>query len=334
MKDIAPETGEFIAAVRRRIAMSRVGTSIAIGIGGASCAGLALMPILWWRGEPAMGMVIGLLGLGAIFGMIWGISRRPTRLEAAVEADRQLGLHDLLGTIELLGSTDQSEFGLALAAFAELRCRSLRPSDVIVNRIGLRKWAGVAILGGLLVTFGLFSARTETSASAAASALSNSVEQSEEVGITGGSQAPAERPPGPGGTDESNRRFQQDRPDDSDGDAASRGNELAHTSGMNASVGSGSALTQTNSRARRQEFPDGKGDHSHTGVAAAGQGQPALDAIAPGDTNSRIAVGAAPKSHAAPWTSAVWAADAQKAINAGEVPDEDSDLVRDYFKRD
>jgi hypothetical protein len=334
VKDIAPETGKFIAAVRRRIALSRVGASIAIGIGGASSAGLALMPIFWWRGESALGMVIGLLGLGAIFGTIWGISRRPTRLEAAVEADRQLGLHDLFGTIELLGSTDQSEWGLALAAFAELRCRSLRPSDVIVNRIGLRRWAGVGILGGLLLTFALFSARPENSAAAAPSALSDSMQQNEDSGITGGSEAAAERPPGPGGTDESNRRFARDRADDSDGDAAPRGNELSHASGMNASVGSGSALTQTNSRGAQQEFRDGEGDHSHAGDVAAGQGESDLNAGAAGRTDSKIAASTTPKSHVAPWTSAVWAADAQKAINAGEVPDDDSDLVRDYFKRD
>ena len=160
MDPIAPVAGRFIAAVRRRILVVRIAESIAVSVTVASAAGLTLLPILWWRGQSAVPLAEALLAAGCFFGLIWGVSRRPSRLQAAIEADTQLGLHDLLGTVILL---DKSQSGLAwqatIAAFADDRCRSLSPSAIIVNRIGLRGWAGVGILGALLLTFALLTAR-------------------------------------------------------------------------------------------------------------------------------------------------------------------------------
>ena len=126
----------------------RIAESIAISTAVASAVGLAVLPVLWWRGQSSMPLALAMLGAGCCFGLILGISRKPSRLQAAIEADKQLGLNDLLGTVMLL---TQSQSGLAwqatVAAIADDRCRSLNPSAVFVSRIDLRGWAGVGILG-------------------------------------------------------------------------------------------------------------------------------------------------------------------------------------------
>ena len=143
MNAVAPVAGRFISAVRRRILVVRIAESIAISTAVASTAGLLVLPILWWRGQSALPLAEVMLAAGSFFGLIRGISRRPSRFEAAIEADSQLDLHDLLGTVVLL---DKQPSGLAwqttVAAYADDRCKLLSPSAIIVNRIGLR--AGLA----------------------------------------------------------------------------------------------------------------------------------------------------------------------------------------------
>ncbi len=77
VNSFAPVTGKFISAVWRRIVLIRIAESIAIAIAIASAAGLTLIPILWWQGQSALPLAFALLLLGAISGLIWGISRRP-----------------------------------------------------------------------------------------------------------------------------------------------------------------------------------------------------------------------------------------------------------------
>lgn len=128
--------GKFVGAVRRRIAVARGLESLAIAIGAGAGLGVVLMPIAWWCGESGMQLAWGMPAIGLVCGIVWGVTRLPTRLEAAVEADRQLGLDDLLGTIESLGVGGKSGWGDALLNYAEQRCKWARASDVKVKRVG------------------------------------------------------------------------------------------------------------------------------------------------------------------------------------------------------
>jgi hypothetical protein len=338
----APVTGKFISAVWRRIVLIRIAESIAIAIAVASAAGFALIPILWWQRQSAMPLACAMLLLGAISGLIWGISRRPTRFEAAVEADRQLNLHDLLGTIHLLTNHSSDPWRESLANVADARCRSLHPSAVIVNRLGLRAWTGVGILGALLVTTGLFTARPiNTNAAAIAMESNNPISLQAiqpSIAFANQNQQTPSRPPGTGGTDDiSNRVTDESQPDDLHSETPSQANrgETHSTAGPSLSGGGGAATTDTKQPTPDSLTPIDAGPHSsHTGKSSAGPADP--NAITSGDST---AVTASEKSNqtSPPWTSTDWPADsnaAQAAINSGRVPDSDADLVRDYFRRD
>ncbi|MGD0767178.1 MAG: hypothetical protein ABSB42_03040 [Tepidisphaeraceae bacterium] len=347
MKPFAPLTGKFISAVRRRILLIRIAESIAVATAIASAAGVALLPIAWWRGQSALPMASALFLLGLLCGLIRGISRRPTVLQAAVEADRQLDLHELLGTIlQLAASPAESAWRDSVAAFAENQCRSLKlkPSAVIVSRLGLRAWAGIGILGALLLTSAALTARpadvTAASSSALAYVPANS-SQPPDAAPTNINEEPARtaaRPPGPGGTDDdSNRAFPRNRSDDSTGGSVPRQNVQSHSAnGLGSTPGGGIAVIPA--PMLPPEWPQThnvNGDISHAGRVAAGTGQ--SDPRAPGDTNSTIASSASAVAHPAPWTTPGWptdAAAAENSITTGRIPDADADLVRDYFQRD
>lgn len=324
--------------------MVRIAESIAIATAIASAAGLALTPILWWRGETALPLAIAMLILGGISGLVWGISRRPTRFQAAVEADRQLNLHDLLGTVHLLSGERTADDGWkeAIAFISDSRCLSLRPSSVVVNRLGLRAWGGVGILGALLITMGLFTARP-INVSAASSNESNAPAslQSIQPSVVLANPSPqvTTRPPGPGGTDDiSNRGAEQNQSDDSHRDSSSQPNaaQSHSTAGSDSSVGGGAAITHTTQSPL--EIPaaskiEAAIKHSGPGAVA---GPSDSHANIPGDSNSAMASENA-NHQTPPWTSNQWSKDsaaAQTAINTGQVPDSDADLVRDYFRRD
>jgi hypothetical protein len=341
----APVTRKFISAVWRRILLIRIVESIALSTAVAAAAGLALMPILWWRGQSGLPLALAMLILGTTSGLIWGIARRPTRFAAALEADRQLNLHDLLGTVYLLADVAADPWGESLAVISDTRCRSLRPSAVVVNRLGLRAWGGVGVLGALLITLGLFTSRPiEVSAATSSSATNPHALRMIQppVAIADQASSRAARPPGSGGTDDiSNRGFEQDRPDDSPANALSKTNSAQNhaASADDSAIGGGAAVTH--SQQSPQESPPilATADNpSHSGPAAVGAGQSDASAHSPGDfggTSASHSRNLNPSSP--PWQTSEWPADAaaaRAAIGSGRVPDSDADLVRDYFQRD
>jgi hypothetical protein len=156
MQNLAPTSRRFIESVWRRMVLIRLAESIGLACVVASVAGLVLMPILWMRDQSGAPAALTLLALGIAFGIIWGISSRPTRLEAAIEADRQLGLDDLLGTVLLMQQRATSPAWLqSLGAMADQRCQGISASAVVAGRLGLRGWGGVGVAASLLMTLSL-----------------------------------------------------------------------------------------------------------------------------------------------------------------------------------
>jgi hypothetical protein len=326
---------KFVGEVRRRIAFARGAQSLAIALAAAAGLGVILMPIVWWCDESGTRLAYGMLAIGAVTGIIWGFTRRPTRLDAAVEADRQLGFDDLLGTIESLGPGGKSGWGAALLSFAEQRCKWALATDVKVKRVGLRRWSGVGVLIGLLMTLAMFGERTDnTGAAGARLALAGTLEEYARSIARGPGDSGVARPPGPGGVDPSNRGAAEDRTEESDSGLASPGDQASHSAGLSPSVGSGQAQTKNRSTGARQQIRSGNNVPAHTGSAGAGIGESDMNAKLSGQNDSTVAMEASDTAEVAAWKSTDWAADSQKTMSVGQVPDEDADLVREFFKRD
>src|SRR5437868_1227616 len=98
MASTMPHFEQFLRAVHRRFLLVRVVEHAGMGALSACAAATLVLPLLLWLGEPPLVPAVALIALGAVAGTWWGVVRRPSRLTAAMEADRQLGLRDLLGT--------------------------------------------------------------------------------------------------------------------------------------------------------------------------------------------------------------------------------------------
>jgi hypothetical protein len=351
MKAIAPMTHALIDAVRRRIFALRIAESVAVGCAAAAVAGLLLLPIVWWRGRSALSIAEALLGLGAVCGLLRALTSRPTRLDAAAQADRQLHLHDLLGTVLLLcrggdGDLTTPQWRQTLLAVSETRCRDLRASDVIINRLGLRTWGGIAVLVAGWLTLSLLCAQPpDLRASARLDARSapnlNPSATPDAQNLVAQSVDLPGRPPGEGGADQEfdrDHRAELPSPDSTSSstlvDNASNG---AHRSGAQAGVGAGLARTATASHTDLS--PDRGGDPAAAaGPSATGAGRADPNARGIGASgNSATSAGESASARIPPWQAPQWIADtdaAKAAIDSGRVPDSAADLVRDYFQRD
>src|SRR5437588_9435109 len=88
----------FVRALHRRFlvvrGLERIGGAMLIGCG----ASLLLLPLAMWRSLPTMALIWLVLGCCGGMGLLAGLLWRPTRLDAAMEADRQLRLADLLSS--------------------------------------------------------------------------------------------------------------------------------------------------------------------------------------------------------------------------------------------
>src|SRR5688500_16789163 len=97
----------FLRAVHRRYVLLRVVERVGLGVLAGCGVALVLIAVLVWRGRTAWAPPLWCLAVGAAAGLAWGIWSRPARLTAAAEADRQLGLDELLGTaLTLRGAGD------------------------------------------------------------------------------------------------------------------------------------------------------------------------------------------------------------------------------------
>ncbi|MGA2584859.1 MAG: hypothetical protein ABSG31_16420, partial [Tepidisphaeraceae bacterium] len=212
---------------------------------------------------------------------------------------------DLLSTVfTLADSTDPWQS--AILADAEQRCRTLRPSMVIAHRLSLRAWSGIGILSALLLTSAiLISQPIQTRADLATisqpesdpTELHQSPDQFSNRQASGNSQ-----------TEQSHREFEENP---------------------------GLAI----SPARQSAAPNATMSPSipnQSGPAAPGIAGPGSPSNIPGPAANGSA-SSPPAQSIAPWQSDRWPADisaAYQALKSGNIPDEDADLIRDYFDRE
>jgi hypothetical protein len=351
----------FLTAVHRRHVVLRVleRTGLCILVACGACA--LLIPLLLWQGQPPLAPAAWTLGLGCVAGVLWGSLRRPRRLEAAMEADRQLRLADLLGTALTLRESPASAdpWAASVLATADARCRELSPSSVILYRLGARAWGGIGLATALVLAVALLAGSPADTRAARSNDAAGGRPAAER------SSRPPDRPliasvpssvhrsvPQGAGTDTGPDRGGSTVADQEKGpDAApARPGESPDSRAGAADAAGGTSGSSSTDRRPPAHPPDVRpeapgtaavGATRPTGPPAGGAGRsgdPSGDASTatgpPSGTSAGAARGAAPATP--PWVAPGFdsgARRAREALDSGDVPAAYRDIVRKYFER-
>jgi hypothetical protein len=337
----------FIRAVHRRLLTVRSVESLGVCLCIGSLAGLPLVLVLLWKGEPTWPTLAILGGLSALAAVAHFMRRWPTLINAAAEADRQLGLADLLVTAAALdhgrGTPVGDELSAAVRAMADARCRELLPSDVVLNRLGARAWGGIGLSTALVLTLALIPtahpmrSQAADSAAAAADALRSSPIVSNDL-------------PRSTASDHANTQVNRGGDQTSD-DGTSRIDSISEQTGKSGS-NNGVSHTNTNgtgggaSVSANAALPDRPTPSGASAVPPAGdkgaiEGSTGVSPVSEGSGTGETPVlhGTVNPLHArnvAPWESASWPAAAraaEQAVSRGDVSPRQRDLVREYFQQ-
>jgi hypothetical protein len=350
MSPLPVHFARFLNAVYRRLVLlrllERIGIAIAFSCGVALIAAVTLL----MHNHPAMAAVESCLAAGFIGGLIWGLIRRPHPLQAAMEADRQLHLDDLLSSAWMVSNKSPDNPWLEiLLAQADSRCQKLSASSPTLWRLGSRAWGGIALSAALVLTLASFGpssaprqvADTGRPLQATTIGLSDPTKNS----LLDLSASPDHRPillPDP--DDPNASTFgQNSAPPPQSAKAgspdASDSTNHAPSASSDDSHGAGSARTNppTAKKVPTPEQPSATTGHSDhkTGDAAAGTGNPSAQASGNDATTAGTVAGITPAADKAPtWQSNSWPANvdrARRALDAGHIPAAYRDLVRSYF---
>jgi hypothetical protein len=337
----------FLRAVHRRMMVLRALERTGICVLGGCVILLILMPILIWRGQGTLELVGAALGAGALAGIIWGIASRPTRLAAAVEADRQLKWADLLSTaLTLRQGGNDDDFARSILAIVEARSRQVSPSAVVLNRIGARGWGGiglaVVLVAGLSLMGGAEKSRSE--ARAAGPRTWQEIEAArQDQGPNSAHFAgnPDLRRIVPVAERDDQDPLHSAVPDSQRSTGAAATEKGANDGAGGAQEGSGAGAGQSAPKQNTTPaMPPKAGgvDNQETGATPSGGGGRSAEGGAQDGGGGGASAGAAkPRKPSPIWQSQSWASDreaAQAAIQTGRVPDAYRDLVREYFERE
>lgn len=333
MRGTDHEFDRFLRAAHRRWVAWRVVERVGLATLCACALSLPLIAVLWQRGEPPLPVVAFVLGMGVVVGVVWGIVNRPTRLDTAIEADRQFHLHDLLSTSFLLprcAYTDDATRA-TIAALADARCRRLAASRMVLNKLGARTWAGIGLAAALVLTLSLMTTSpTRTMARTnQEQAFDNPSQARRRFASNPPLNASSSRLPSAPSADPEESASLPGEPNDG---AVSRSAEPT-AGASDAGNGTGSASARADNRTPRTaptpRAADARaGGSTHAGGAGIG--------TSTGASHDASALGASqpPGTSTPPWRAPAWNADRARALRAverGAVPDAYRDLVRAYF---
>lgn len=321
----------FLTKVHRRLILSCFLEAIGGGMMIGSIAAMPLVGILAWRGRSTLELLAGMLVAGLVAGVLWQARRCPSRLDAAQEADRQLGLADLMSTAWLVRASDDP-WVVSVLARAEQRSAMLWPGDVVVRRYGGRAWSGIGLT--IAFTIGLAMLGVEPHGTVAAGApLIPSLQDNRSA-----SDSPYDArhdAPSPGSYADSAATPVTVEPADASGvSAGSSGNVPGNATGTE----NGKETGEFPSQSLRDIAADGSYSHAG-GMGAGGVRASAKDADARRGFDLNFSGGQSmlPEDQdSLPWDRDTWPTDrmqAQQPIESGDVPDAYRDLVRDYFDR-
>jgi len=321
----------------------RAAETAALGAAVACAAALLLMPVLVWRGEDPLGPAAILLLLGLASGAAWGLARRPRVLDAAMQADRQLLLCDLLGTAWALSRQPQhpaNPFCAAVLATAEARCAVLSPAQVVLSRLGARRWSGIGLLAALVLSVGwMYRTPSPTSAQAFAGSAATTAQRQAHPRLLAAnvSRPDLRRPPTQFLPDE-HRGIGLGQPPARNSAAAATTGDAGSGSADPHGAGGGAGRTGVSSLDSSLPIPKAGAAAAGDAPGASGAGLGAASAAdAAGQASDALAVSPSPSRAAPPWRSDLWPEARRRAADAlqrGAVPEACRDLVRDYFQRD
>jgi hypothetical protein len=342
---MAGQLDSFLKRVHRRWTLWRVLEHAAIGVLGGCAFAAIVGTVAYSRGDSALPFCAAGIVPGAAVGALLGWIRRPSILQAAMEADRQLHLKDLLSTAlsAASGQTIRAD-GLhdawsgTLQTLAEARCVSLSPSDLMLRRLSPRAWGGVGLAAAMVLTLGVISSNPLVSRAGLSSRGSAAVTPAPAESA----RASTDSPSSADGDDSSRRESAKSIVPASDDPSTVVASASSAQTDQTSSVGkdgSGGGAGRTEAHPRAAEHPD---NPNLAGRDASAGGAPVGGAGTPDATAQRHQAGGGTVSNdastrpAAPWRAASWSADQQAANQALEqrkIPDEYRKLVRDYFAR-
>src|SRR3954468_21674527 len=102
MQQTHSSVGRFVRRVYRRLIVLRLLEWAGVGFAAGCGLALLMIPLLRRQMDSPLYLAGIVAGIGAVTGLMAAALRRPRVIEAAIEADRQLDLADLLATAWLL----------------------------------------------------------------------------------------------------------------------------------------------------------------------------------------------------------------------------------------
>ena len=354
----------FIRAVHHRAVLLRMIERAGLGLFVGTMLALMLTLLLWWQGRPAMAVSLVSGGCGLAAGLAWGIFQRPSSLEAALLADRQLRLDDLLATaISVSKSSDEDQaWARTVVAIADARVSTRSPSEVVLARLGLRAWSGIGLASALAITLAALAsspgdsrATTERNETTSDGVATSSSDRHQPLMLLG-PESPRVANIRPSGPEERSEGIPLEAnpstpSKNADTQPGGQGDELATPSPSDGidKAGAGQSSTSRPYEAGRPPPPVGPPDgiapdrpqsrptQSSTRTSAGGAGSSNDSVIKkpgmPAGTSGGISK---PRAPVPPWQSDSWTRDvqnAQQALEADRIPAAYRDLVRDYFER-
>jgi hypothetical protein len=332
--------------------LERIGLTILVACG----ISIVTAAISLQHSRPALSLVEILLAIGFISGAVWGIVRRPTVFQAALEVDRQTNSAELFSSALIVSQTADfraNAWSGAVVAAAEQRRRDASMSKISLARFGARAWGGIVLALTLvfaLVMLGPAQSHDQGMDVAVANRAKSSTADRPEAQSANSIALAINRPiilPDP--DDLNPNSFGQNQtssPDPSNAKPAAADPSDAQTA-KPSSDGNGGKTARTkppanSAKAQLTEHAPGAlaSPSNNPGPTAAGSGSspgstpPAQPSNATGD--NATASQAVQPSRPLPWDAANWPAQvelAHKAIDAGGVPAGYRDLIRDYFSR-
>jgi hypothetical protein len=344
MNPSATSLQRFVRRVYRRLVLLRLLEWAGIGFAIACASSLLCIAFLRNRNESPLMLAAILAVAGAAVGFIGALLRRPRIIDAAVEADRQLNLADLLATAwQLEKSPTSQSFESAVLLIANQRAATLQPRSVVLHRLGIRAWSGIGLAGALVLTVAIFSANPiDSEASSSPFFAQNTADKKpSSANSVANNSSTAHRPPA----------IAQDHPGSDDDqalpgagkttDVATNSNQAQNNAIQSSnSDGTGTGAGQSASNPQKSN-PLTTGTNSsranNTGVASSGVGISGENGNSSAGNSTSTSAGNSAKSPNAPawksdsWPTAQQAADS--AISSGQIPPAYHDLVREYFKR-
>ncbi|HEV8377842.1 MAG TPA: hypothetical protein VGP99_03250 [Tepidisphaeraceae bacterium] len=340
----ASSLDRFIRRVYRRLVVLRLVEWAGLGFGIGCGLALLLIILLRNRSESPLALAAVVMTIGAALGFVACVLRRPKMIDAAVEADRQLELADLLATAWQLKKTPQKEsFEEAVLLIANDRAAHIQPRSVVLHRLGVRAWSGIGLAGALVLTVAILTANpldTQASSSpflpqAGSDKTQQDSKTSRSTDIASGRRPTAIAQDHPGGEDDPLPGA--GKTTDVTTNAARGQNTDVQNSNPN---GTGSGAGQSVSRPdRRNSLPSGTNSTgtNKNGTSSSGVGNSSEGGNTSSGNTSSTSAGNSTKSPSAPaWKSDSWPAAQQaadSAISTGQIPPAYHDLVREYFKR-